>query len=78
MSAENEKNWCAWCGVWSDHTSGSCPDFDLHQRKQEEWKLRASVESSADKGCWTLLLIGFLVILFLAALSGFCSLITPE
>ena len=31
-----------------------------------------------ERGCWLLLLIALLVILFLAGLSGICSLITPE
>jgi hypothetical protein len=22
-----EKKWCAWCGVWGDHTSGGCDDL---------------------------------------------------
>ena len=21
------KKWCAWCGKWGDHTSGSCEDL---------------------------------------------------
>ena len=81
MSAKNDKNWCAWCGVWSDHTSGSCPDFALHQRKQEEWKLKTESDSADDaneRGCWIVLLVVFLVVMLLAALSGICSLITPE
>lgn len=80
MSAKNDKNWCARCGIWGDHTSGSCPDFAFHQRKQEEWKLKAKAptDDANERGCWMMLLIVFLLILFLAALSGICSLITPE
>lgn len=29
------KKWCAWCGVWGDHTSGSCEDL---RRVQTAWE----------------------------------------
>lgn len=34
-----EKKWCAWCGVWGDHTSGGCDDLHdvlLRRRAEEE------------------------------------------
>ena len=24
------KKWCAWCGKWSNHTSGSCENLKKH------------------------------------------------
>lgn len=31
-----EKQWCAWCGVWGDHTSGRCDN--LVRRACDDWR----------------------------------------
>lgn len=33
------KKWCAWCGVWGNHTSGACADLHevmLRRRAENE------------------------------------------
>lgn len=38
--SQPEKKWCAWCGVWGDHTSGACDDLhdELLRRRAENEK----------------------------------------
>lgn len=35
LKAKPEKKWCAWCGVWGDHQSGSCPELKAHNAQHE-------------------------------------------
>jgi hypothetical protein len=42
-----EKKWCAWCGVWGDHTSGGCDDLHdvlLHRRAEAEKQPNAGTD----------------------------------
>jgi hypothetical protein len=46
-----EKKWCAWCGVWGDHTSGGCDDLHegLLRRRAEDEKQPNVRISHAEK-----------------------------
>lgn len=32
MQTKTDQLWCAWCGVFGDHTSGSCEAFKREMR----------------------------------------------
>ena len=34
-SIEWSKKWCAWCGKWGTHTSGSCSDLKKHLKNKK-------------------------------------------
>lgn len=68
MNQKQEKKWCAWCGAWGDHTSGSCPDLCQP----------TPVENQTERGCMMLMLALFMVIILAGAAIGILTLITPE
>jgi len=69
MNRKPEKKWCAWCGKWGNHSSGSCPDFE---------SLAPIQPDRNERGCMVLLLAVFVGIIIAGMAIGILTLITPE